>query len=178
MSSFRFSIAAALVFAVAACGFRPLYAPPAEDVSGEGVYAFDIFKSIAIDNIPDRKGQYFRNELVRLLHPGGRSGVARYRLDVRLQESTANLAVQRSAIATRANLTITAHFALRDLQEDTTPVNGDVKTISGYNIFQSEFQTLMAEKGARERALEDLAQQLRIRLAALLATNESKIKTQ
>lgn len=178
MSLSRGVLAAALVFAVAACGFRPLYAPPAEDVSGEGVYAFDIFKSIAIENIQDREGQYFRNELVRLLHPGGRSGVARYRLDVKLQESTANLAVQRSAVATRANLTIAAQFVLRDLQEGTTTVSGGVKTISGYNIFQSEFQTLMAEKGARERALEDLAQQLRTRLAALLTTNESQIKTQ
>jgi len=30
----------------------------------------------------------------------------------------------------------------------------------------------MAERGARERALDDLAHQLRIRLAALLTTSE------
>lgn len=178
MWSYRSVAALSLILVLAGCGFRPLYAPPREDVSGKGVYAFDIFKSIAIGNIKDREGQYFRNRLVQLLHPQGRSGIARYSLDVILNESSTDLAVQRSAIATRANLTVTANFVLRDLEAGGTRESGSAKSISGYNIFQSEFQTLMAEKGARERALDDLAQQLRVRLAALLTTSESKPKAQ
>ena len=170
--------ALSLILVLGGCGFRPLYTPPQEDISGSGVYALDIFKTIAIGNIADREGQYFRNRLVQLLHPQGRSGLARYTLDVTLNESTADLAVQRSAIATRANLTVSASFVLRDLEAGKVRESGSAKSISGYNIFQSEFQTLMAEKGARERALDDVAQQVRVRLAALLTTSESKPEAQ
>jgi len=164
--------AGVLVLALAGCGFRPLYAPPQEDVSGRGVYAFDIFETVIIENIENREGQYFRNKLVQLLHPHGRRNEPRYRLNVTLNESSASLAVQRSAIATRANLTVTGSFSLQTLRGEDTPYSGAVRSSSGYNIFQSEFQTLMAERGARERALDDLAHQLRIRLAALLTTSE------
>ncbi|MBO6518829.1 MAG: hypothetical protein JJ900_12385 [Rhodospirillales bacterium] len=178
MWSSKALFAAALVLFLAGCGFRPLYVPPEEDASGQGVYAFDLFKSISIANIPDREGQYFRNRLVQLLHPAGRSGAARYVLNVTLNETRSSLAVQKSAVATRANLTVTAQFTLQPVGADGSAGYGAVKTISGYNIFQSEFQTLMAEKGARERALDDLAQQLRIRLAAILTTTESTPKQQ
>lgn len=174
MWSSRTLFCCALVLALAGCGFRPLYAPPEEDVSQRGIYAFDIFKRVEITNIPDREGQYFRNALVRLLHPSGRSGVPIYRLDVTLRESTSSLAVKRSAVATRANLKIIGSFILHSNDKTRSALSGSVTSLSGYNIFQSEFQTLMAEKGARERALEDLAQQMRIRLAALLTNSETQ----
>ena len=53
-----------------------------------------------------------------------------------------------------------------------------VTSTSGYNIFQSEFQTLMAEKGARKRALDDLAQQIRMRLASYLINSHSEVLRQ
>jgi len=172
MWSFKTAIAGVFVLALAGCGFRPLYAPPQEDVSGQGVYAFDIFETVIIENIENREGQYFRNKLVQLLHPHGRRNAPRYRLTVKLTEDTASLAVQRSAIATRANLTVNGSFTLQTIDGAQTPYAGSVRSSSGYNIFQSEFQTLMAERGARERALDDLAHQLRIRLAAQLTSSE------
>jgi len=174
MWSSRAPLICVLVLALAGCGFRPLYAPPQEDATGRGVYAFDIFKRVHINNIPNREGQYFRNQLVQLLQPSGRSPKHNYVLDVTLNETTQDLAVQKSAIATRANLTVVAAFSLIPLDDKDSAHSGTVQSSSSYNIFQSEFQTLMAEKGARTRALDDLAQQLRIRLAALLTTSESK----
>lgn len=162
--------------AVSGCGFRPLYAPPEEDVSGRSVYAFDIFKKVSIANIPDREGQYFRNQLVMLLHPSGRSSTTEYELRVTLNEGTSNLAVKRSAVATRAKLTVKGVYSLIPFDGSKEALSGEVQTSSGYNIFQSEFQTLMAEKGARERALDDLAQQLRIRLATVLTTAETQTR--
>lgn len=156
------------------CGFRPLYAPPQEDQSGKSVYAFDLLKQIAIDNIPDREGQYLRNQLIQLMQPSGRGAETKYVLKVILRETKRDLAVKRSAIATRANLQIAGEFLLSPVDSAGTIESGTVFTSSGYNINQSEFQTLMAEKGARERALDDLAQQMRIRLAAVLTSSEAK----
>ena len=170
----RAIILTATLLVVSSCGFRPLYAPPSEDVEQRGVYAFGEFRRVIIENIPDREGQYLRNELVRLLQPAGRSGEANYVLRVRLTEVTQNLAVQKSAVATRANLRVTGDFTLAQINEEAEPFSDSASSSSGYNIFQSEFQTLMAEKGARERALDDLAQQIRIRLAGYLTSPKRK----
>ena len=178
MSSFKITFLIALTLSMTACGFRPLYAPPSENAAIQGVYAFDVLKRVAISNIPDRKGQYLRNALVRLLHPNGRRGEALYILNISLTEGTSSLAVQRSAEAPRANLMVTGSFSLESLVAGGQLHSDVVTSTSGYNIFQSEFQTLMAVKGARERALDDLAQQIRIRLASHLTNSHSKVLRQ
>ena len=133
-----------------------------------------------IGQIADREGQFLRNELIELMHPSGRAQIVEYDLGVILSESKSGLAVRRSSDATRANLTMTATFELktREVGEDNRVIfSGSVKTTSGYNIFTSEFQTLSAEKSARERALKDVAQQLRLRLATEFATDNAQSRS-
>lgn len=168
MSSFRLAAVFCLTLALSACGFRPLYAPPAEDASGEGVYAFEALKAVDVGLIPDRDGQYLRNKLVRLLHPSGRARQMEYILRISFSESRTDLDVQQSAIATRANLTVNVRYDLFTIESGATVGGGYVSATGGFNIFESEFQTLVAEQGARERALESAAEQVRIRIATLL----------
>ena len=178
MSSFKITFLVALMLSMTACGFRPLYAPPSENADIQGVRAFDELQRVAISNIPDREGQYLRNALVRLLHPNGRRGKTLYILNISLTVGTSSLAVKRSAEATRANLMVTGSFSLESLVAGGQLHSEVVTSTSGYNIFKSEFQTLMAEKGARERTLNDLAQQIRIRLASHLTNSHSKVLPQ
>lgn len=170
MWSSRVIAAVALSLSLGACGFRPLYAPPAEDVSGQSVYAFDALKQVSVASIPNRTGQYFRNKLVRLIHPNGSAQVPKYFLKVTFSESRADLDVQQSAIATRANLSVVGAYQVYEIGTERGVGSGSIRTTSGFNIFDSEFQTLVAEQGARERALDDIAEQMRIRLATLLTT--------
>jgi LPS-assembly lipoprotein len=178
MSSFKITYLIVLTLSMTACGFRPLYAPPSENAGIQGVYAFDELRRVAISNIPDREGQYLRNALVRLLHPNGRRGKTLYILNISLTEGTSSLAIQRSAEATRTNLTVSGSFNLKSLIAGDQLHSDVVTSTSGYNIFQSEFQTLMAEKGARKRALDDLAQQIRMRLASYLINSHSEVLRQ
>lgn len=179
MSWSKVFVVGAICCVASACGFRPLYAPPLEDANGAGVYAFDVLRSVEIAPIPDREGQYLRNKLSRLLQPQGRGPETQFLLTVSLTEGTTDLAVRKSAQATRANLTIRGDFSLADvgavaIQSDSTPskssFSGSASVTSGYNLFESEFQTLSAKKGARERALDDLAQQIRTQVAAFLTS--------
>jgi len=163
--SFRLGIILAAALLTASCGFRPLYAPSGTGSASEQLFAFDVFRKIEIGLIEDREGQFFRNKMIELLHPSGRARVVEYDLNTKLNESKANLAVRQSSDATRANLTMTTVYTLISRTDGTIVARGTVKSTSGYNIFNSEFQTLSAEKSARERALIDLAQQLRLRLA-------------
>lgn len=167
--SLRLGIILSVILLTASCGFRPLYAPSGKDTAGAQTFAFDVFRKIEIGIIAEREGQYLRNELIRLMHPSGRSRIVDYDLGVTLTESKADLAVRQSSDATRANLTITGTYSLISRATQTEIIAGNVKSTSGYNIFKSEFQTLSAEKSARERALNDVAQQIRLRLATSFA---------
>ena len=164
----NFAIAVVLTTCLAGCGFRPLYAPPAENVSEVNLYAFDAFRQMEIKTIKDRDGQFLRTRLLRLLQPKGRDRTVRYELTVELRESEKSLAVKKSAVATRANLKITARFNVHDFQQDNVVFSSQADVVSGFNIFSSEFQTLAARDGARKRALDELAQEIRVRLATFI----------
>jgi len=116
----------------------------------------------------DRVGQQLHNELERLLHPGGAAPRYTSRLQAELKESTSSLAVKKSAFATRGNLTVTANYILRETSTGQTLLSASNAITVSYNIFSSEFETLMAEKDARKRAVRELAQEIRIRLGVYL----------
>ena len=116
----------------------------------------------------DRIGQQLHNELERLLRPDGTAPKYGYRLNAELNESTSSLAVKKSAFATRGNLTVTARYALLEFATGKSLLNESNAITVSYNIFSSEFETLMAEKDARQRAVRELAQEIRIRLGVYL----------
>jgi LPS-assembly lipoprotein len=163
MSWFNRSFALALLGAVAAasiagCGFRPLYGNHATGSSR------DDFLLIEIATIDDREGQLLRNELIRRLHAGGNRQVPAYRLETRLSESKTVLAVQKNAFATRSNLAMVAKFSLRDVRTGAVAFDSSSKVTVSYNILDSEFASLLAEKNARERGVRELSEDMRVRL--------------
>lgn len=178
MSFYRIGAVGFVLILLAGCGFQPVYATRQVDATGEARNAFEAFRSVKIARIDEREGQFLRNRLTRLLHPSGRGPVTTHTLTATLSESTRGLAVARSAVASRANLKITVNYKLTPIDvdpnvdasddESSSAISGSLSATSGYNIFNSEFQTLAAEKGARERAINDVAEQLRLRLAASL----------
>lgn len=152
------------------CGFQPMYAPAYSSSSADTAGNADIaafFRNLDIAQINDRRGQILRGYLIRMLEQGSEGASRRYELNVTLSESTSDLAVKKSAFASRANLTERATFSVLDRTTRQVIFSSSAEMLSGYNIFSSEFQTLAAEKGARERALEQLAEEIRNSLGAL-----------
>ena len=153
-----------------ACGFRPLYF----DRTAGGVPSE--LAIIKVEPIPDRIGQQLHNHLLTALNPRGLSQRPRYNLQILVKESTSSLAVNKSAFATRANLIVNVNYRL------TTPAGGKTLfsakssiTVS-YNILDSEFATLMAEKDARARAVREVSDDIRIRLGVFLARQQGQEK--
>ncbi len=153
-------ILAAVLAAVAGCGFRPLHG-----ASGGG--ARDQLATVRITQIPDRVGQKLHNLLLDRLTPTGPPATPHYVLSVSLREARQTLAIRKDETATRANLTLTAGFTLRRLDRDETYV-GTAMSTNSYNILESEFATLSAEIDARDRALRVLAEEIRTRVATAL----------
>lgn len=146
---------------LAACGFRPLYE------GGKGSQISRQLASVWILPIADRTGQQLRNDLLDRINPFGRPRDPLYALNVKILETKQELAVQKTELATRANLHITAEFTLRAKSgAGKTLFTGKSRITVSYNILAADFATLMAERGARRRAVRVIGADITDRLAA------------
>ena len=170
MSSFRILVLAAAVVTVAACGFQPLYG---SRVAGSAPAEFS---QIRIDPIPDRVGQQLHNHLLTILNPDGRPEKPRYVMKATVTESLTELGVRKTAFATRANLLMRAVYSLTSVTTDKYVFGGDSAITVSYNILDSEFATLMAEKDARTRAVREISEDIRIRLGVFFANQAAQGK--
>ncbi len=141
------------------CGFRPLYGTHGT------VNVSDELARVEVAQIPDRIGQQVRNGLLTALAPRGPSESSVYVLSVALTEGISALAVKKSAFATRANFRLTARYSLTERTTGRTLFNGSSTSTSAFNILDSEFATLMAENGAKDRAIKDVVEDIRNKLA-------------
>lgn len=156
---------------LAGCGFRPVYGT----LGGAG--AEEELAAIDVSVIAEREGQQLRTYLIRMLNPRGRPADPAYRLNVTLTESVANLAVQDGRSGTRRNLTMTAQYTLAPLGEGEG-TSGRVRTITSFNRQNDEFATLSAERDARERALVQTAEDIRIALATHFSAVQAESGTE
>lgn len=138
-------------------GPRPTADPVSADLS-----------SIEVARIPDRPGQTLRNQLRDRLNPAGLTTPRRYTLQVALGEYIRELALERSGLATRGNLTMVANYSLIDDTTGQVLFTASSRTQASYNILAgqptSQFSSLTAQQDARNRALTELAGAIPIRL--------------
>lgn len=143
---------------VAGCGFRPLYKQTSNtDTVRE-------FSQISIAQPEDRPSQQLRNHLVDILTPYGQPDRPVYRLDFLITESLGSVFVTRTEEITRNNLQLTASAYLRDYQTGQPLFSISATSQASYNVTQADYANLVSEKNARERALRDVAEQIRLRL--------------
>ena len=94
-------------------------------------------------------------------------------LNTKLNESTASLSVRKSAFATRANLTVSANFNLVRSLDGKSLYSGTAAITVSYNILDSEFATLSAQKDARSRALREISHGIRNQLGVYFSRIQS-----
>ncbi|MXW92861.1 MAG: hypothetical protein F4114_01440 [Rhodospirillaceae bacterium] len=162
-------VVAALAIGLAGCGFQPLYADrPGGKKGGEsggGDVAGDV-ATVRIAPIADRIGQILRNELLDRLNPSGEPADPRYALEVRLAVSRRELGIRRDETATRANLRFLSSFRLREADSGAIVYSGRTASVTSYNIVESEYATISAERAARRRGAILVADGIALRLAA------------
>lgn len=143
---------------LAACGFRPLYRQDSDTASVVQ------FSQIAIAQPDDRVSQQLRNHLLDILTPHGAPERPRYLLDYRITESVGSVFVTRTEEITRNNLQLSVSYYLRDYETGVAVFSMSATSQSSYNVTQADYANLISEKNARERALRDAAEQMRLRL--------------
>ena len=127
--------AAALLLALSACGFKPLYG---KDAGNDNWASTDYLAQVRILPLENRTGQIMHNLLRDRLNPKGQPGDPGYYLAVYIQERKEDIAIQRDETASRANLRVTGAFRL--LNQDRSQVLFESQAVSynSYNVLDAE----------------------------------------
>jgi LPS-assembly lipoprotein len=161
------SLAAAMLLAlgVSAC-FRPLNGPTASGASLQ-----QVMSGIVIDEVPDRLGHYLVEELRFGLDGSGVPGKAMYRLTIQTTEAVQSAIVNSvTGTATSAALIGKAEFTLATIDKDEKVLTGTATASASYSRNEQRFASVRAARDAQIRVANLLAEQIRTRIAARLAT--------
>ena len=160
-------IACTMAVALSGCGFHPLYG-----TAGLNAGVGSTLANVYVEPIPERVGYELRNELLDLFNAGGGSSDAAYKLRLSVNETEEAVILQTNTAITRYNYTLAAHYDLIP-RDSTTPVkSGDVTALSAYNVAAAPFlyATVTAERDAKNRAANDIAERIRTLIAVYLRT--------
>ncbi|ATQ55391.1 LPS assembly lipoprotein LptE [Paracoccus yeei] len=142
-------------FALAACGFAPVYGP-----GGTGTRLQDKVRT-ADPRTPDDFA--FAGRIAERLGPDG----TRYELDWRLRIAVVPQAITPDEITTRYSLNGTASYVLTEIASGRTVARGQVSSFTSYSTTGTTIATLAAEQDAHKRLARLLADQVVTRLLAL-----------
>ncbi len=158
-------LGAGIAGSVSACGFSPVYqsssSPDNKDVLLE-------LAKVDILLIPDREGQMLRNFLLDRMQPRGQAAQTVYKLKTDLTVSSRDLGVQLDETTARSRINVNATYLLTG--------NGLTKQFrsrssSSYSTIDVEYASLVAEQDAIERSLRTIADEITVRVAAVLKAN-------
>ncbi|MDJ0894964.1 MAG: LPS assembly lipoprotein LptE [Alphaproteobacteria bacterium] len=156
----------AVALAVASCGFRPLYSGRTGGADG-GELA-----QIRVQAIPDRVGQILYNHLLDRLNPRGQADVVKYTLDTQLRVQETKLALTQADVATRGNIETRAFFQLREIETQEIVFESSSRITNGYDIVQQQYAAQVAREAAVKRALREISDDMRFKLASFLTRNQ------
>jgi LPS-assembly lipoprotein len=155
----------ACIFLLSACGFHPLYGNTALDP-----HVGPTLANVYVEPISDRVGYELRNNLLDLFNATGAADGAAYRLKLTLSETEEAVVLQTNTAITRYNYTLMAHYELIPRESIAAVKAGDVTALSAYNVAAAPFlyATVTAERDAKNRAANDIAERIRTQIAVYL----------
>jgi hypothetical protein len=144
---------------LAGCGFEPLY--------GEHGPAMEAALSqVKIMPIREHVGQLLQWQLEREFNPSGELVPPRYALYVEVSIRNDFLAVEPNNVAPRGSISAAADMALTSADGKTVLYRGKIQTIADYNIGIDPYSADIGKSGAEKRVIEDIGDQVALRLAA------------
>jgi LPS-assembly lipoprotein len=162
----RLAAIAATLSALGGC-IQPLYGP---NVAG-GSLSTEM-QAIRVEPIGDRLGHYVENELIFDLNGTGSSPAPKYRLVVILHERSATPAVNTFyGQAEAGDINVDADYRLYKLAGGDQPItSGSVTQFVTYDRTSQRISNVRAARDAEIRNAKVIADQIRTRVAAALAT--------
>ena len=164
------AVVAGLSLGLSAC-FRPLYGPTA---SGESLQTVLASIDVPMMDWPPslaNVGHYLRSEMIYALNGSGSATPKRYKLALKLSESRSTPVVDtNTGTASSVIVAGTLTYTLTTLDGKTVVTQGTATSSTSFDRFSQRFANLRAGRDAEIRLAKDLAQQVKTRLSATLAT--------
>jgi LPS-assembly lipoprotein len=159
-------LATVLSLSLAGCGYRPLYGNAGGSNNASVVQKL---ADVSVEEQKTRAGQIVRNELISTMGGGG----SHYLLKMVLNESRFGIASINNTSVTRHRYTLSVGYQLIDTGSGKQVSSGRSFSTIDYDEIKEPVADLQAEENARERAARETAQDLRVRLSAFFASNNS-----
>ena len=151
--------------AVSVCGYRPLYGTNADGSNVSGDLA-----GIKVEEQRTRTGQLVRNELLSAL---GRSadGTSPYALKLEPEEKIIGVSVIVGQKLERKRYRLNVKYSLLSTSTGQIVTQGSSFSNVSYDTVREPIADLQASENARNRATREVAEDIRLRLSAFLATS-------
>jgi LPS-assembly lipoprotein len=142
------------------CAYRPLYGTS----TANGDVAA-VLKSITVVEQSTRVGQILRNELISSF--GGANGGGTLLLNLKVGES--RVGVSSLGTVTRQRYRVSAGYILSDASGGKELTRGSSISAVSFDMVLEPVADLQSAEAARSRAAREVAQDIKLRLAAFLA---------
>ena len=160
----RFLSFTLILFLLTSCGLRPLY--------GGGGSVIAALRSVELAPIEGKSGYLVRAALEeRLGKPAG--GVARYRLEIKLDDRIDGFGVRRDDSVTRERRILRARYRLIENTGGTVVIDATAGADSGIDVVSSEYAVVAAEETALERLSQIVSDQIVARVALYVKRGET-----
>jgi LPS-assembly lipoprotein len=132
-------------------------------------------QAIKVEPIPDRIGHYLENELIFALNGTGSSPTPKYRLVVNVHERLSTPIVNTvTGEAQAGDVNVDVDYRLIPIAGSNEPIaSGNVTNFVVYDRSSQRLSNVRAARDAEIRNAKVLADQIRTRIAAALATRGS-----
>ena len=165
----RAAIPLALGLVLSACGLKPMYAGGGSGAVAQGLSTIDV------SAIEGKAGWLVRNALVdRLGAAHSSQAVARYRLDIRLDDKLEGYALLSDDTIGRERRTLRARYQLVDLTSGDIVLDATAGSDAGIDVVSSEYATIAAEQTALENLARDVADRI-VTNVALTLRNDRRL---
>jgi LPS-assembly lipoprotein len=172
----------ALLVGLAACGYRPLYA-----TDGTGTSVATDLSMIAVQETGTRIGQQIRNRLISTMRPSGQEGEDRYGLVIspvltEVAQGDQGIALPCASAVDpakvcrgikRSRLSLNVSYQLTDQTNGKVIHSGKSFSNVGYDYLYEPIADRQAKANATERAVLEVSNDIRTRLAAFMSSRRS-----
>lgn len=155
-----------LCLALAACGFQPLHGQAYRQQ-----HAIDL-SAMTVDVDHTRRGQLLEAEIEDAVNPDFEQAKKLYRLDITMKDYDTPLFINPDGTSARGDIEVHSEYKLRRIADGKLVGKGTIRRTSSYNTSDQAsegYASYVSVEDAKKRAVMELAQDYKLRMANLLA---------
>jgi len=155
-----------LFLLVTACGFQPLHSK-----AYRAQQAIDL-ASLVVEVDTERRGQLLEAEIADAVNPDYQRAEKLYRLNIDLTETDIPLFINPDGTSARGDIRLSSTYKLYRIADNMQVDKGSISRISSYNTSDQAsagYASFVSVEDAKRRAVMELAQDYKLRMANLLS---------